>query len=485
AVRHSLGIYVLLIGIQIPLLSVIFANHLTGKGQHRGQLIGAAIIGGVLALSTRIGYWPIPQTLAAILFQITIFLFLNRYMEDESFRYDLIIILFLISQILTHKFTIFAFLIFIVIYFLLLEYDFIRWIIKHGKIAELKLLSGFLITAAWVLAASLFSPKLLLLLIGLIGLAATIQIVSSETQLSIGSSGNKNRVWNYILISLIFLVVQWTLLTRFLSTIMYNFYLPFQSTGVSVEFAVQNYSHAIPSNANGFLEIFFHRSNILITLLLVTIGSIPIYVKGSAKDKITLSALFSILIFIPTSMSVQSSFGIGIQRLAMNVEAITAGIIPVTVLGISKRRSIKTIGLGLLFMLVIFQSFAAMGVPDYPHQYRAYLTDSEVEGKEFSNEYIHTEIHTDVYYAHESVDVLNGNAEAEKPVYVGESESLLNGTLLHHDYQYVLVRPEIEVYRMRVPGSWKLTWEPENRLDLKYSKTYTNGESTLYWEERR
>lgn len=128
----------------------------------------------------------------------------------------------------------------------------------------------------------------------------------------------------------------------------------------------------------------------------------------------------------------------------------------------------------LIILLIGLQSISLMASIDGPHQPRAYLTDSELAGKEWALTYQIESLHTDTFYATEIPPSILQQAKIRPDVpaqYQDATPEFLNREIDTLSCA-VAVRPTIEQYSYA--GLWRLTYDPVNDLDQDLNRIYSN-----------
>lgn len=134
--------------------------------------------------------------------------------------------------------------------------------------------------------------------------------------------------------------------------------------------------------------------------------------------------------------------------------------------------------------LLITQVAGAPIAPDYPDEPRVYLTQGEIEGKQFAVAVSEQEVAMDYFYAREQTDVaseeasISGGREVNILGVIALNEPLLNATLLNEGYGAILLRSDPGVIRFS-QGGFRLTWDPIEAADGSegYNRFYDNGDA--------
>ena len=475
-IKSGFGIYSILLAILIPLLAVAFGSRIYQPSP--SFILGTFTLGCLLATSIKRGYWPLPQDLAILLLQVFLLLFIVYMYSDTMNIIPIVICLITLSY--AHKIPLFlASGIVITAIFLKYPQNKIQLFylsinsLKYNNKSVLAFASTFVVLV-WSGISSYFTPITVTIAGLLIGFG-TLYILYSE----VGEFSNAKKQMNRglllptILILVIFLI-NWTYQTDWFRSLVLNYYLQ-DFGGPST---IQGFTSAHRAH-HGLLNMFFHQSPILLILLG---AAIPILWVAIIRRNhlVSLSAMGLLYLLSPFSIAVKSSVGIGATRLIPNLSALLVSFIGIGLFSIPKRPQAKRIAIVVLVILLVFQSFSAAIIPDYPGTYRAYLHESEVEGKSFTNKYTKGTITTDYWYAEESVDPLPNTYADVDTEYHGETKGYVMGTLITRNHPYILQRTEVTLYRFAAPGSWQLSWDPKVRLDKSYNKVYSNNGVSLY-----
>jgi len=184
--------------------------------------------------------------------------------------------------------------------------------------------------------------------------------------------------------------------------------------------------------------------------------------------------------------------GPGFQRTYMYATVFVAALIGVGAKRLvrSGRFSARPVAVGMLLVILVANPFSVIAMSDFPNTPRQYLSVEEVEGKHFANDRIEQIVYMDLYYGDETVDFEAAARGDEYHQYTVPdprwvpgllNNELLNQTLLKHEYPYIAIRTNVEIYRLK--GGWyRLTWSPERALDSthSYQRIYDNGGVTIH-----
>ncbi|WP_436911285.1 hypothetical protein [Halosimplex marinum] len=148
--------------------------------------------------------------------------------------------------------------------------------------------------------------------------------------------------------------------------------------------------------------------------------------------------------------------------------------------------TLPTFGSVLVFALLLStMSVTTFAAPDDgSNHYRPYLTEPEVEAKQFALTHVDGTVHTDLFYVHESpAFVINAQRPGGGTPFPAEfrtaTDGYLNGTLHRQGHPVVAHRTDLNIYRTD-RGIYELTWRPEPALDRRYHRVFDNGDVVLY-----
>lgn len=485
-IRHGMGVYAIILGILTPLLAVTFAARIDGRRPR--LVIGAAVLGGVLAESIRYGYWPIPQGLAVLLFQVFL-LALLIHVSSPSWESSFLLLVPLFVMMFTHKIPL-ALAMAVFLTFLLyhpVQRATRRTItnIEGPKFGSNGVLAAasIVLVLGWAAVAFVFASPMIAIVGSAVGVGTTYTLFK-EFDLNLEQpfepSLIKTPYTTIALLAAFLFTVQWTFQSGYLGVFVYNRLI----TDVGVSITGRNFIVATP--ASSYLpDLFFHESHALMLVLGSAIATLWLAVADRGKATIPVVAAGLFILLSPLSLTLQFTTGIGISRLLPNFSAVLAGVLAVTLLGIPRRKRSKRVAGAVLIVTLVVQAFAIVAVPDGPETPRYYLQQDEVDAKEFTHKHVEGDVTTDYWYATESISALPGTTTTSTASFHGETEGFVNAKLADQRHQYILLRTEPEVWRFEVAGSWVLTWDPEGRLDTTHSVVYDNENVILYANRSR
>ncbi|RRJ29475.1 hypothetical protein [Halocatena pleomorpha] len=237
---------------------------------------------------------------------------------------------------------------------------------------------------------------------------------------------------------------------------------------------------------NTVASILLRRGHGLVLLPLGGISGLILVVANGRDDTVfAFSAAVVASLFIVASL-VDPSIG-GVGRSLYVAEPVLAALASVCFLRLipslldsdRKRMVLISVGAVLVGFIIIAQiASVTTALPDRPTNYRMYLTDDELAGKQFANEYVSGDISTDSYYASEStIRSISRHEDHEyQRLRLG---FLFNSNMSTLEYRHILIRPDVYLYRSS-NGIFRITWDVDQRLSSEYHKVYTNGDSVIF-----
>ncbi|WP_324664225.1 hypothetical protein [Haloarcula sediminis] len=420
---EAMMIFPIAVGVAIPTTTASITYRLT---ENKQASLYATAIAAVASISIWFSYWPIPQTLAAIFWMI----FISSaiwYEQTEKKAFFLIAGMMLFTQIFTHK---------------------------------MPLLIMLASTGAYI-CISLTNNK-----------------ISKENPLL-------DQRW-IILVSMtaIALVLQWTYLTDLLISIRILFVRLLSTGSVSLQSTPGgDPSHAIRAYS-GLYGILIRRVHAFVLLPLGGIGWLYLLLNDSKNQVgwIIIAASSTGVAFISLGLISPS---LGPIRAVLMTEPFLAVLAAIAITGVYSKGipHWPNIARLLLAIILVSQLSVIYVSPDHPSHPRMYLSNEEVQGKQFGHEYVDNPIYTDGYFANELTPYEINHNLKEKKRYSSYTPKSLNGNLTSHGYQQIAYRTNVDVYSLN-GGIWRLIWEPETHLRTHYNKTYSNGGLDIYWQRR-
>jgi len=479
-VAAAMGIWPLIVGLVLPLTAVIFSLYLNFR--LRSALV-AGLLMTVLSNSVTFSYKPIPNLLAAVFFYMSIICVYKIYHSNKiAFVPANILLVGLIYSHKLHPMTIVLGLLAIVV----ISYiDPSFGIIFRPKF---EIMTGiFVITALWVVVILDVVPSLLIG--GLLILSASLVQLKemNNTQSQVGNSVYRSiggSLWIFLLLSGVLLFIQWTLLTNQAYSILVRTISPLLTETETVTGVNYQFEYAEPVTL-GTLDIFYHHSDKLVIFLLTSIAWLYYFYRQSRASAVLLGFLITCLALVPFGLFAGVSGGLGAQRVLLAFSAVAIAI-SAAFLSENLNGVVKLV----IVALIVIQIFSVGFVPDYPNSYRSYLTEEEVEAKEFGLDYVESTIHTDLFYASESVLPVtsrgtkidkNYNQYTDNP-YRSFGPELFRRELDNDKYSVMAFRLDIDVYRSTVPGARTLSWNPERTFDSSpnHKRIFDSGNVVYY-----
>lgn len=186
------------------------------------------------------------------------------------------------------------------------------------------------------------------------------------------------------------------------------------------------------------------------------------------------------ILSLPGDIGVKIVVGHG--RFYILAELLIMAIVgPTIILGLKRGHTTTFVTCILAIILLLFLSFSAVSAPDHPNTPRTYLTESESLGKEFSNEYAVHSVHTDSYYASETINFGNPNGQT---AYQALDYELFNKTIGNTDFKHIAYRTDVGVYRLQSGifenTNYRLDWDPKPTLDHSSNRIYDNNRVIHY-----
>ena len=421
----AMVIFPVAIGIVFPSSVAAIAQRLAKNKQ---ASLYAAIIAAFGSISIWLSYWPIPQTIGAVLWVI---LFVSLLLYEKTRRKELFIVaeVILIAQLYTHKMPL------VIITISFFAYSLIH-LIDSVVIRETNILNQ-----RWIILGAL---------------------------------------------SVAVIILQWSFLTNYIIPVSYKFAELFSTKSLTLQSPIAHSpSHAI-SAYNGLSGIIVRRLHAFVLIPLAGIGWLYLLTKNTRNRAawIVLAASSAAVFFV--ALGVINPLATSPVRALLMAEpflAILVSILATRAYNTSRHRWLY-IGKVVFVVILVSQLSVVYAAPDHPINARMYLSSEEVEAKQFGHERINSEIYADSYLADERTpyEIQRGiqRNHTYRPV-VGE---LLNKNVASMDYKYMAYRTNVDIYRL--PGGiWRLTWDPEKYLNDASSQIYSNGDVDMYYKKQR
>jgi hypothetical protein len=241
-----------------------------------------------------------------------------------------------------------------------------------------------------------------------------------------------------------------------------------------------------------FQQTVINRLHLGSLLLGFIAGVLGLFKFRLGRNGLGFIALGGLLTFL-SLLSLPISVG-GIDRNIFLIEPILFGLIVVCAFRLTDELSWRHLQIPVIVILVVVvlaQAVAWPAAPDQPEKGRYFLTDEEVDAKEWTVEYVGRTVWMDVYYGDEVVDIPeaaeSGDRRYQRPP--GRqpyllNEELYNATLPEKGYEHVALRHDVETYRL-LKYFYRLTWNLHEVMRQEYSIIYDNGGVSVYHNDTR
>jgi hypothetical protein len=392
----------------------------------------AAVFAALLAVQVERAIWPVAQSFGMVLFLVVLFFVLTRTTHDTPTRGLYLLVVVVMS--LTHKLLVFATLLSVVGVFLV----------------------GFLRThCEWL----------------------------RSTATRAGPVSHR-QAGHYVLLTAVVLLGQWFYLTEW-GQIALRDLLALTRVGLDLgESTASGATTEVVAASRpdtGLLSVFAHRSHALVAL---AVGGVAwLYLLLRDRDALPLLAVTAFFVALLGMLGLPILLGASVQNPVRVYYLVSIPLVVVAARALAQtlpwKRPTRAVALAVLVAgLLAFQAFSAAAVVDLPGQDRVFLEESEVHAKEFTNQYGESTVHTDGYYASETVEFAP-EQRATTPEYLVYDECLFNRTNCAVDRGLVSVRAGVEVYRAwgdRWAGdTYALDWDPATELGTDHHQIYSTG----------
>lgn len=431
---ESLKVYAVLIGIIVPLVTVLMTRMIGIKNVRLLALAG--ILGIVTTEAVRRTYWPIAQTHASVFWWLFL-LVLGWQIRSVSRRFYGILMLLVVSIAFTHKLP-------------------LPIIVAVGGI--------------------------------LLALYHTDRIVWKQSN----NLNPANQIFGVLVLISVLMIAQWLYARLLLDQIILRvneFVIGLTESSEST-MAVEP-TAAIPARPGLLAELYqypveyalyFERSHAIILLLLSGAGWATIYLFE--KDTVHRSRIL-ILLSSSALCVVLITFG-QVAVGAMNptrplllaepiLISLIIGLLYIlfTRYNVGEDQKYTSVIYAVLILLVASQVFAASAAADYPNTPRYYLDEPEVQSAEALCTYGQDEVYVDQEYAAFTTcsSFERTSRTADDPLYNAEIEPT--------EHETVVYRHNVDVY-LGLEDRWRLTWEPGEELPQEYHTVYDNGAVSAY-----
>lgn len=435
SIRVTLGVYPAVIGMLVPLITILFIRRIYGPSASLAVII-SGVISAVATISVHYAFWPNPQTYAVALVMVSTYVYANYY-ETERHQYLWIFLLLSFTMVFAHKLPLIV------------------------VVATIALLSVIYVYSVGRKPVGLSDPR-------------TITIVASLT----------------IVAAIAF--IQLSFVTNFFAGSIIRILRVFSIGGLSSA-PGDIYASAAVKPGVGINRLIARRIHgfVLIPIAGISWFYLLIYRDQSYRIQVLLAAsaasvtILGASILQPTSAPPLRTFFFAEFLLVILVGVFVAihlqfFINDIGIARIEEYSGILTIGLTIFILST--QLFAVPAVPDYPETPRYYLEPAEISGKQFGHSRINEPIYTDPYAAGEIIPsrIEQGlSSGSYRPL---PQKTLLNGTIKELNKRYIAIRPEEDV--LWTPyGKWQLTWSPEQKFDHNANRIYESGDFVIYRSE--
>ena len=431
----AMVVYPIIIGVIYPVSAFILAQHIAVREPLRTAAISAAVA-AVATLSLQYGFHPLAQTLAVALW-LALLLALVRYYDRRTRADFLLVAVFLTSLLLTHK---------------------IPGIVVGGTLLTL--------------------------------LGVTTLTEKREVSQTLGSSAP---ILPLLIFTWITVFVQITFITGFIRRVVLRGVVAisptFFSTFVERVFALFGGSDpaggaTAPDAVINPLLVFSMNNLYTITLFpLAAVGWVALFIhqRTDPYTRVVLAGsgflmLFVVLGYVRRVVANPRRFTFFAEVILIVLAAAVVGWLFV-IIGRSFSLAKVPVIFGIVLFLFMAQVFAMPALPNHPVGPRDYLTETELQGKRFTQSHVPDRVHTDFFYA--AKPPANPSQVGEPRKYLSMDEELLqrSNNLTRHDY--VLYRKNVGVYN--TPGKlWRLNWNAVRLFNRTYSRIYSNDGTTVF-----
>jgi hypothetical protein len=397
----------------------------------------AAVFAALLAVQLERAIWPVAQSLGMVLFLAALSLALTR--TDHGAPMRGLYLLLVVVMAFTHKLLVFATLLTVAGLFLV-EFLRTRW--------------------EW--------------------LRATAERPGPVSHQQAGL---------YVLLTAVVLVGQWFYLTEW-GEIALRDLLVLTRVGLDLgggaPGAPAEVARAATPPETGLLSAFAHRSHALVAL---AVGGVAwLFLLRRDRDALPVLAITAMFVALLGLLGLPVLLGASIQNPVRVYYLASVPLVVVIARALAAtltwdRPTRAAVPAVLVVGLLVFQAFSAAAVLDLPGQDRVFLEDSEVHAKEFTNRYGGETVHTDGYYASETVAFAPGE-RATTPEYRVYDECLFNRTDCAVDQGLVSVRAGVDVYRAWgdrwAADTYTLDWAPATELGSRHHQIYSSGSVRVF-----
>lgn len=457
--EQAIGVAALLMGVFVPTAAASFSLLFfdTSVDGYAGGTIAAAV-GTVLALSVRISMIPFAQTFGTLLFVAFLFLVLKElYTGHELFRwasYAVGMVTLLTAMALTHK---------------------IPLLLATGCATIAWIVTGFAARGIlWPFGRSRRALPFSVVVITVLITVAQQRLVSSYTTRGLERARN--------VVTSAGQVPTRTGLSPEVATV--------PDTGWLAVFESHSHAPALFVVAGttwlivvGFIVASEERPRAAIVAFLSIVGVVTGLVFVSLAGATLPEAVhpFRIQAFQEVLLAALCGSGIAVYR----------NRISDTVSALSQSQG-NGLLLSVIVVVILLHSFSSIATPAFPGQQRAYLTDSEMAGKQFAVDHTNGTVDTDDLLARRTPYPDRVTAKSNQWAQLGSvfgvrftenNGQLLNGTAAESDAPTMIYRPDADIYAAPEQFRnfrYRLQWDVESSADRANSRVYDSGGAVVY-----
>ncbi|WP_143423252.1 hypothetical protein [Halegenticoccus soli] len=441
----AFGIFPLTIGVGVVVFAATLTNQLQRSWGVSGEAVGkaiavAAVVAAVGGSTIRYATMPIPTTLSALLLASFVSVFIVYRETGFDIRPFIILAGLVAALVYLHKVSVLI--AFGIVIFLTLLWSVDWWITSRSPASYVSGpvigLLGVIISVQWLFVTEYINPYTGVVVI-LAALTNADLSLLSQTPTYTAATKYTVPLWR---------------------TVLNSSFIPF----------------ILGAGGVAWLSLFTRRRGDVPTRAVLAAAAVTV---GFALPGLAISAAPGFRRqFAMASVFVAVLIGIVCTRAWAPWSSSTAG----------RERVVSVLLVSVVAVIIVTQLLSPLATPDHPDMHRQYLTEAEVDAKHFSNQHVGDLVHAEMYYADEVVDfprAARGGAVHQQTVPNPQwrpglmSIELLNATLIEQEYEYVAVRPKVEIYRL-VGGRYLLEWEPERELDSNYHRVYVNRDVNIY-----
>jgi len=498
--RDALVVYPALMTAVVALSAALLARlaSVDGRPSERGTAhvdtgpravgVTAAVLGIGATTSLRFAYWPIPQTLAAVLFLVLVVVVVRDYVHPSR-TWLAIAVTLVWGLAFTHKLPLAIVLTIFVGLGAVTAVQRTSWTRPipasiQGRAAAF-VLGAVGVFVLWLYGTTFFTSAVFR------GVGTVVFFLAVATALYVkgpqrvddtgGSSRRRLRHLSALAATTAAaLAFQWLALTDYATRVFLRVWA-FLGADATVASSFDASAPAARPPELPLFGVFFHHSNALLLLLAGGVAWLGIVTfretdRRSVALLIGTAACLVPIVLTAVSPSVASPF-----RFLLFAEPLLAAVLAVAV-GPHVRpqeTDIASLVAVLLVALLVFQVFSFLAIPDYDSSPRYYLTEQETEAKSFGLQRLGGTVETDPFaVAVATREQITTPRFQEGDDYRPVETRLLSGDLSDRRPPYYMSR-SIDVYRTST-GWWRLTYQPSVALDDTEHRVYDNGAVTVH-----